>query len=78
MYRGRQSKYKSGQGHHPRPPKNESADTVTSTSEIVEQLKLCAQELEEKQDRHERIVKVGRDITIDSKRLIFYLHTFQK
>lgn len=31
-------------------------------------------ELVEKQDRHERIVKLSRDITIESKRIIFLLH----
>lgn len=31
-------------------------------------------ELVEKQDRHERIVKQSRDITIESKRIIFLLH----
>jgi hypothetical protein len=77
MYRGKQSKYKSEHGRQSRPPKDESVDAAV-TSEIVESLRICAQELEEKQDRCERIIKVGRDITIESKRLIFYLHTFQK
>lgn len=31
-------------------------------------------QLVEKQDRHERIVKLSRDITIESKRIIFLLH----
>lgn len=31
-------------------------------------------ELVEKQDRYERIVKLSRDITIESKRIIFLLH----
>lgn len=31
--------------------------------------------LDEKHDRYERIVKLGRDITIESKRIIFLLHS---
>ncbi|XP_067616505.1 translin-associated protein X [Eurosta solidaginis] len=34
-----------------------------------------AQELDDKHDRYERIVKLSRDITIESKRIIFLLHT---
>ena len=30
--------------------------------------------LDEKHDKHERIVKLSRDITIESKRVIFLLH----
>lgn len=30
--------------------------------------------LDAKHDRHERIVKLNRDITIESKRIIFLLH----
>jgi predicted translin family RNA/ssDNA-binding protein len=32
-------------------------------------------ELDDKNDRYERIVKISRDITIESKRIIFLLHT---
>ncbi|KAF7286925.1 hypothetical protein GWI33_003191 [Rhynchophorus ferrugineus] len=32
-------------------------------------------ELDEKHDRHENIVKLSRDITIESKRIIFLLHS---
>lgn len=34
-----------------------------------------SRELDDKHDRHERIVKLSRDITIESKRIIFLLHT---
>jgi predicted translin family RNA/ssDNA-binding protein len=30
--------------------------------------------VDERHDRHERIVKISRDITIESKRIIFVLH----
>lgn len=42
---------------------------------VISQFKLIAQELDERNDRHERIVKLSRDITIESKRIIFLLHT---
>lgn len=31
-------------------------------------------QLDERHDRYERIVKLGRDVTIESKRIIFLLH----
>lgn len=31
-------------------------------------------QLDDKHDRYERIVKLSRDITIESKRIIFLLH----
>lgn len=34
-----------------------------------------SRELDEKHDRYERIVKLSRDITIESKRIIFALHS---
>lgn len=49
-----------------------------SDSEIIKHFHSLAIELEEKQDRYERLVKISRDITIESKRLIFFLHTFQR
>lgn len=36
-----------------------------------------AKELDDKHDRYERIVKMSRDITIESKRIIFLLHTIE-
>lgn len=37
-----------------------------------------ALELDSKHDRYERIVKISRDITIESKRIIFLLHTIDR
>jgi len=34
----------------------------------------CSKQLDMKHDRHERLVKLSRDITIESKRVIFLLH----
>lgn len=49
-----------------------------SNSEVVKNFHFYSQELDEKHDRYERIFKISRDITIESKRLIFFLHTFQR
>lgn len=45
---------------------------------VVENFQEYANELNDKHDRYERIVKLSRDITIESKRLIFLLHTINK
>ena len=37
----------------------------------------CSKTLDAYHDRHERIVKQSRDITIESKRIIFLLHRIQ-
>ena len=71
-------KFKHRHGNRPQSSEKKPTDANVAESEIVEELRICAQEMEEKQDRYERILKIGRDVTIDSKRLIFYLHTFQK
>lgn len=47
----------------------------TDSNEIMEQFKEMSRELDDKHDRHERIVKISRDITIESKRIIFQLHS---
>lgn len=42
---------------------------------VVKSFRLYAQELDDKHDRYERILKQSRDVTIESKRVIFLLHT---
>ena len=37
----------------------------------------CSKKLDTHHDRYERVVKLSRDITIDSKRVIFLLHRVQ-
>lgn len=49
-----------------------------SDNPIIAQFSVIAQELDEKNDRHERLVKISRDITIESKRIIFLLHTIDE
>lgn len=36
---------------------------------VIAQFTLIAKELDDKNDRHERLVKLSRDITIESKRV---------
>lgn len=47
---------------------------VDPNNPIVKQFQQHASVLDEKHDKHERIVKLNRDITIESKRVIFLLH----
>nr|XP_039267092.1 translin-associated protein X-like [Styela clava] len=42
--------------------------------DVIDQFQLFQQELETKHNKWEKIVKLSRDITIDSKKLIFLLH----
>lgn len=56
------------------PDKND-AKNVDETNPVMVIFQQCSKELDDKQDRYERIVKIGRDITIESKRIIFLLHT---
>lgn len=49
--------------------------SADDSNPVVRNFRNYANELNEKHDRYERIVKYSRDITIESKRLIFLLHT---
>lgn len=46
-------------------------------SPVVAAFRQYARELDDKHDRHERLVKRSRDITIESKRIIFQLHSLR-
>ncbi|SPP80745.1 translin-associated protein X [Drosophila guanche] len=48
---------------------------VDEDNPIVQAFRNYSTELTTKHDRHERIVKLSRDITIESKRIIFTLHS---
>ncbi|XP_055710462.1 translin-associated protein X [Phlebotomus papatasi] len=52
--------------------------TVDESNPILVAFHGFARELDDKHDRYERIVKCGRDITIESKRIIFLLHTIDQ
>lgn len=65
-------------------PKQDSNNSVgssiynASNSQVIQWFQKYSHELDEKHDRYERVFKISRDITIESKRLIFFLHTYQK
>lgn len=69
MNRGR---FRGNRDHQHRNKSNENAD---DSNPVIKSFLGYADELSDKHDRHERIVKFSRDITIESKRLIFLLHT---
>ncbi|XP_018333680.1 translin-associated protein X [Agrilus planipennis] len=52
----------------------EALEQIDENSPIIKMFRQYAIELDDKHDRHERIVKLSRDITIESKRIIFLLH----
>lgn len=62
------SKQKSGKQE-----KSQSA-APTATGPYIDMFQEYRKELDEKHDRHERIVKLSRDCTIHSKRIIYTLH----
>ncbi|VVC90404.1 unnamed protein product [Leptidea sinapis] len=53
----------------------ETVLSLPADSPVLKLFKSAANKLNERQDRHERLVKLSRDITIESKRIIFLLHT---
>lgn len=56
----------------------ESSSTIDdSNNGVLGAFRIYAKEMEEKQDRYERIVKLSRDITIESKRIISTLHSIR-
>lgn len=48
---------------------------IDESNPVIASFRKYASELDNKHDRHERIFKFSRDITIESKRIIFLLHT---
>lgn len=57
----------------PRNQKEEGQSTVTSTPVLLS-FESFQKELDAKHDKYERLVKLSRDVTIESKRTIFLLH----
>ncbi|KAG5670963.1 hypothetical protein PVAND_001192 [Polypedilum vanderplanki] len=52
----------------------EDKNEEQSNNPVIQQFKEYSKELDNKHDRHERLVKISRDITIEAKRIIFLLH----
>nr|XP_015799434.2 translin-associated protein X [Nothobranchius furzeri] len=48
--------------------------SINSTSPVITAFRVFQQELDAKHDKYERLVKISRDVTIESKRTIFLLH----
>lgn len=53
-------------------------ENIDDNSIVVQQFRAYAAELDAKHDRYERIFKINRDVGIESKRIIFLLHTIDK
>lgn len=53
-------------------------ENIDENNPVIRQFRVYAADLDEKHDRYERIFKINRDITIESKRIIFLLHTIDK
>ena len=51
-----------------------STISISTRSEILAMFETFRQILDEHNDRYERLVKLSRDLTIQSKRIIFLLH----
>jgi len=51
-----------------------STEVASFDPEIQSFFRDCSKQLDSGHDRHERLVKLSRDITIESKRVIFLLH----
>lgn len=49
-------------------------EIVETDDPIMKEFKNYRNQLDDKHDRQERLVKLSRDITIESKRIIFLLH----
>lgn len=56
----------------------EVIEDIDENNPVVQQFRAYAVELDAKHDRHERIFKINRDVGIESKRIIFLLHTIDK
>ncbi|XP_063221690.1 translin-associated protein X [Bacillus rossius redtenbacheri] len=53
-------------------------ESIDENSPIIQSFRKYSAELDAKHDKYERIVKLSRDITIESKRIIFLLHNMDR
>ncbi|KAL3286524.1 hypothetical protein HHI36_001029 [Cryptolaemus montrouzieri] len=77
-FRGHHKKYakSSHQGHGSvGEMAKEVLSNIDENNEVIKMFLDFSKELDDKHDRYERIVKLSRDITIESKRIIFTLHS---
>ncbi|XP_067001227.1 translin-associated protein X [Anabrus simplex] len=73
-------KHDGGQKHKPvvGEKAREVLENIDENSPIIKAFREYSVELDSKHDKYERIVKLSRDITIESKRIIFLLHTLDR
>uniref|UniRef100_G3ML19 Translin-associated protein X n=1 Tax=Amblyomma maculatum TaxID=34609 RepID=G3ML19_AMBMU len=73
--RNRQRKHDDRRHHEDRRNQDEKRDSgVDESLPVVKMFRAFQLELDDRYDRYERLVKLGRDVTIESKRIIFLLH----
>uniref|UniRef100_A0A182Y8J8 Translin-associated protein X n=1 Tax=Anopheles stephensi TaxID=30069 RepID=A0A182Y8J8_ANOST len=73
-YRGNKRQH-FGKGGGRRGREHGDAGAVDENNPVIQCFREYAAILDAKHDKYERIVKISRDITIESKRIIFLLHT---
>ena len=56
----------------------EVLENINTVSPVIRPFLLYATALDNKRDQYERAMKISRDITIESKRIIFLLHTLDR
>ena len=54
--------------------KEPAPSAVDEDSAVIQAFRKYQQELDGRHDKYERIVKLSRDVTVESKRAIFMLH----
>ena len=54
--------------------KEPASSAVDEDSTVIQAFRKYQQELDGRHDKYERIVKLSRDVTVESKRAIFMLH----
>lgn len=72
-FRGGRRNFRNNNNNNRDAPKKQPEPQDTNNP-VIKQFQLYSVELDDKHDRHERLVKASRDITIESKRIIFLLH----
>jgi predicted translin family RNA/ssDNA-binding protein len=71
---GKEMKSDTSERRRPRKRKRSERSEEDSSSPLLSAFKVFQQELDAKHDRHERLVKLSRDVTSQSKKIIFLLH----
>ncbi|CAH0550347.1 unnamed protein product [Brassicogethes aeneus] len=74
MHKNKGSKYRNKSKPAVGDKARETLENIDDNNPVIQLFKGYAAELDDKHDRYERIVKLSRDCTIESKRIIFLLH----